>query len=89
MEDRLNEGNVSIKDATSVLSVVGEKPKAQGDTVVMLINSVGNMAIAARQLLINESKKQVASDTITILPDNPDKQDDAMQCNNENDNVLP
>jgi len=71
MEDRLNEGDVTIKDATSVLSVVGEKPKQQGDTVVMLINSVGNMAVAARQLLINEAKaKQIpAPDVVDVKPD--------------------
>jgi len=86
MEDRLNEGDVTIKDATSVLSVVGEKPKAQGDTVVMLINSVGNMAVAARQLLINEAKARqlpVASDNTTniidVAPESTSVSDDALQ----------
>jgi len=76
MEDRLNEGDVSIKDATSVLSVVGEKPKPQGDTVIMLINSVGNMAIAARQLLINEAKaKQIpAPEVIDVIPNDTTSQ---------------
>lgn len=86
MEDRLNEGDVTIKDATSVLSVVGEKPKQQGDTVVMLINSVGNMAVAARQLLINEAKAKqapVASDNTTnvidVASESTSVSDDALQ----------
>lgn len=68
MEQCLDDGDITVKDATSILSVVGEKPKQQGDTVVMLINSVGNMAVAARQLLINEARNKQAESIVQVQP---------------------
>lgn len=64
MQHKLDTEQVEIKEATAILSVVGEKPKAQGDTVVMLINSVGNMAVAARQMLIEASRSAKQQPTI-------------------------
>jgi len=73
MQHKLDTEVVEIKEATAILSVVGEKPKAQGDTVVMLINSVGNMAIAARQMLIEASRasKQLPVDDSNIKEAHP------------------
>lgn len=72
MNSKLDTDDITVKDATAIISVIGEKPKQQGDTVVMLINSVGNMAVAARQLLINEARNKqipVASDNTTNVID--------------------
>lgn len=69
LKDHLDSGEVEVKDINGILAQVGEKPKAQGDTVVMLINSVGNMAIAARQMLIEASRanKQSVIDDGNII----------------------
>lgn len=92
MNEKLDTDEITVKDATAIISVVGEKPKQQGDTVVMLINSVGNMAVAARQLLINEAKAKqipVASEPISITAENTDEHDDTMQHNISTDDMLP